>query len=257
MADDVQGTGSTGGPPTGGAWDLLPAYALDALDDLERRAVERLLETDPDARVALDEYRDVVAAFTVDAPAPAHLRSQTLAAVQDLAAAPTTPFSAPAGAPARRTSPQGAQRAPRRWGVALAAVAAVAAFAVPTTLAVQAVQEQRSLQEQADVVAQMLADPDARLVAAPVAGGGDASVLVSGDHALFTTAALPAAGPDEDYQLWVIDDGTISSAGVLTVRDGATTALVDASPGRVVAVTVEPAGGSEQPTTDPVVALET
>ncbi|MGO1336797.1 MAG: RskA family anti-sigma factor, partial [Cellulosimicrobium funkei] len=46
--------------------DLLPAYALDAVDDVERRAVERLLAADPDARRELDEYRDVVAAFTVE-----------------------------------------------------------------------------------------------------------------------------------------------------------------------------------------------
>ncbi|MGO1342642.1 MAG: RskA family anti-sigma factor, partial [Cellulosimicrobium funkei] len=37
--------------------DLLPAYALDAVDDVERRAVERLLAADPDARRELDEYR--------------------------------------------------------------------------------------------------------------------------------------------------------------------------------------------------------
>ena len=39
--------------------DLLPAYALDAVDDVERRAVERLLAADPDARRELDEYNDL------------------------------------------------------------------------------------------------------------------------------------------------------------------------------------------------------
>ncbi|MDF2808098.1 MAG: hypothetical protein K0S43_3044 [Cellulosimicrobium sp.] len=255
--------------------DLLPAYALDAVDDVERRAVERLLAADPDARRELDEYRDVVAAFAVESAPPPALRDAVLARVAasaEAGAAPGTVTSAGSDvepATGKDTSAgEGtgdgvvvdlavARRARRRrWTGLAAAVAAVVAVAVPTTVAVRATQEQSRLQEQADAIAQMLADPDATILRGEVAGGGQASVLAAGDDMYFRASDLPDAGDDRDYQLWVVEaDGAVVSAGVLDVRDGSTSRLVQDEPGVGMAVTVEPAGGSEQPTADPVVAL--
>ncbi|WP_435737137.1 anti-sigma factor [Cellulosimicrobium sp. PMB13] len=274
MADETFGPGSAGQDDRrpddgrGDAWDLLPAYALDAVDDLDRRAVERLLAADPAARQALDEYRDVVAAFVVEHEPPAAARDAVLARVATTpqaerasatgpAPSSTDPLARPEG-----TVPSGggpaAARARVRWGLVAAAAAAVVAVAVPTTVAVRATQEQSRLQAEADVVAQMLADPTATILRGDVAGGGEASVLVAGDDYLFRATDLPAVGADEDYQLWVVgDDGGVTSAGVLADRDGTVQQLVRDAPGVGVAVTVEPEGGSEQPTTDPVVALVT
>ncbi|MFE6236285.1 anti-sigma factor domain-containing protein [Cellulosimicrobium sp. NPDC057862] len=263
--------------------DLLPAYALDAVDDVERRAVERLLASDPDARRELDEYRDVVAAFAVESAPPPGLRDAVLARV---AASPGT-GAAPGAVPSARSDAgpdAGSDEAPRtgtdtsagegagdgvvvdlaaarrarrrRWTGLAAAVAAAVAVAVPTTVAVRATQEQSRLQEQADAIAQMLADPDATILHGDVEGGGQASVLAAGDDMYFRASDLPDAGDDRDYQLWVVEaDGAVVSAGVLDVRDGSTSRLVQDEPGVGMAVTVEPAGGSEQPTADPVVAL--
>lgn len=232
--------------------DLLPAYALDAVDDVERRAVERLLAADPDARRELDEYRDVVAAFAVESDPPPALRDAVLARV---AAATVPPAGESTGgvvvdlAAARR-----ARR--RRWTGLAAAVAAVVAVAVPTTVAVRATQEQSRLEARADAIERMLADPDATILHGDVAGGGQASVLAAGDDMYFRASDLPDAGDDRDYQLWVVEpDGAVVSAGVLDVQDGSTSRLVQGEPGVGMAVTVEPAGGSEQPTTEPVVAL--
>lgn len=232
--------------------DLLPAYALDAVDDVERRAVERLLAADPDARRELDEYRDVVAAFAAESDPPPALRDAVLARV---AAATVPPAGESTGgvvvdlAAARR-----ARR--RRWTGLAAAVAAVVAVAVPTTVAVRATQEQSRLEARADAIERMLADPDATILHGDVAGGGQASVLAAGDDMYFRASDLPDAGDDRDYQLWVVEpDGAVVSAGVLDVQDGSTSRLVQGEPGVGMAVTVEPAGGSEQPTTEPVVAL--
>lgn len=255
--------------------DLLPAYALDAVDDVERRAVERLLAADPDARRELDEYRDVVAAFTVESAPPPALRDAVLARVAASAEAGAAPGAVTSAgsdvepATGKDTSAgEGtgdgvvvdlavARRARRRrWTGLAAAVAAVVAVAVPTTVAVRATQEQSRLQEQADAIAQMLAEPDATILRGEVAGGGQASVLAAGDDMYFRASDLPDAGDDRDYQLWVVEaDGAVVSAGVLDVRDGSTSRLVQDEPGVGMAVTVEPAGGSEQPTADPVVAL--
>ncbi|MEN5074403.1 anti-sigma factor [Isoptericola cucumis] len=246
MADD---------DPTREAWELLPAYALDAVDDLERRVVERLLASDPQARRALDEYRDVVAAFAVDEAPPAHVRGEVLDRVARTPQAPS-PARGAAGT-AGAAVPAGARRRRRALVAALAAAAAVA-VAVPTTIAVVEHRETVRLEAQADRVAQMLADPDARLVTGPIAGGGEATALVSGDDVLVSAAGMPDPGEGHDWQLWVVAGDSPEPAGLMPASSGGVSrALVEGGAGEVVAVTLEPEGGSEQPTTDPVVALET
>ncbi|OCI30353.1 anti-sigma factor [Oerskovia enterophila] len=259
--DDTRDTGQTGdsrdtgsgpgGPDADDPRDLLAAYALDAVDDLDRRVVDRLLTTDPDARRELDEHRAVVAAFTVDTPPPAGLRDQVLERVA------STPQVAAVQAGRADPRPGRSARPPRRWAVVAAVAAAVVAVAVPTTLAVQARQEQVRLQTQADAVASMLADPAAEIVRGEMVGGGDASALVSGDRVLFSVSDLPQAGAAEDYQLWLVEGDRMVSAGVFDARDGSAALLVEAAGSAGVAVTLEPAGGSPQPTSDPLVVLET
>jgi anti-sigma-K factor RskA len=271
--------GATRDDARGDVRDLLPGYALDALDDLERRSVERLLESDADARRALDEYREVVASFTVDTEPPAALRASVLDRVRntpqvfgtsasaeapgsDESSGTATPSPATAVPPGQRPTVGGdvvdlsARRRNRRWGVALTAVAAAAAIAVPTTIAVQVTAERDRLREQSEIVSEMLVDPDASILRGTVAGGGQASVLVADDDMFFRADDLPEPGAGRAYQLWVVaEDGSVSSAGVLSVRDGETASLVQGVEGIGMAVTVEPEAGSEQPTTDPVVVL--
>src|SRR5699024_781939 len=100
-----------------------------------------------------------------------------------------------------------------------------------------------------------LARPGARLVQAPVTGGGTATAIVAEGATLFTAQDLPALD-GRDYQLWIVADGAATSAGLLEVSDGGTLADVAAlAPEAALAVTVEPSGGSPQPTTEPLVVL--
>ncbi|MFI6423475.1 anti-sigma factor domain-containing protein [Promicromonospora sp. NPDC050880] len=280
MADDLRAD-----RPHADVWDLLPGYALDALDDAERRAVDRLLASDADARRALDEYRDVVASFAVEAEPPAALRASVLDRVRSTPQVPgpdvadvaetgtavpaaTPPAATPpaAASPAAEPSSEGAgavvdladRRRRRRWGTVVAAVAAAAAIAVPTTIAVQVSAERDRLREQAQAVSEMLADPDSSILRGAVEGGGEATVLVADDDMFFQAEGLPEPGQGRAYQLWVVaGDGSVSSAGVLALRDGTASSLVRDSDGVGMAVSVEPAAGSEQPTTTPVVVLGT
>lgn len=262
MADQTTATGPGGVPDD--VWDLLPGYAMDALDDAEREAVEQLLASDADARRALDEYRDVLAAFVVEAEPPAALRSSVLAQVQGTPQLHDQTTTATGPAPDAAAPTSGAtvvdldarRRRRRRWGTAVAAVAAAAAIVVPSTIAVQVTAERDRLREQAEVVSQMLADPDSAVLRASVEGGGEASVLVSGDDMFFHAEGLPALDPGKAYQLWVVeDDGSVSSAGLLALRGDQTTALVQGEHGVGMAVSVEPESGSEEPTTAPIVVL--
>ena len=65
---------------------------------------------------------------------------------------------------------------------------------------------------------------------------------------------------DEDFQLWLTrPDGSVYSAGTLSVDEEGFVLPALATPQDEetdgVAVTVEPEGGSEQPTSDPVMAM--
>ena len=230
--------------------DLLGAWAVDAVDDVERRAVERLLREDPDAAEEARELRAVVGrlAGTSTAEPPAELRQRVLDAIED---APQD--HAPRGTPAhadRRATPR---RGQLRWWAAAAAV--LAAVAVPTGIAIQQDQRADRAEQQVQAITEALAEPDAELVTAPVTGGGHAAMVRSADGALVALRDLPALA-DRDYQLWVIEDDAPSSAGILHARDGRATAEVADAPGdAALAVTIEPTGGSAQPTTDPVVVL--
>ncbi len=58
--------------------NLIPAYAIGALDDNERIALEKLLETDTEAQQIMQEYTAIAEVLTFavpERPAPAHLKA--------------------------------------------------------------------------------------------------------------------------------------------------------------------------------------
>jgi anti-sigma-K factor RskA len=166
------------------------------------------------------------------------------------------------------TAGSAAERAQRRWfqrpaGYLVAAAAAVALF-VGGTFAGQALYgnpNEQFAQEQAAGLAEINAASDTQRASTQTADGQDATLVWSGDLGLSAIIVddLPALGDDQDYQLWYIGAagpvpaGTFDSDGsgtVWRVLDGTMTA------GDTVGVTVEPKGGSEQPTRDPIVAIQ-
>lgn len=92
---------------------------------------------------------------------------------------------------------------------------------------------------------------------------GDATATLLWSNSL-GLSALAMDGASEApsghvYQLWYIGDGDIRDAGVMTasVDDGSWQLLEgEMHAGDAVGVTVEPTGGSESPTTDPIVVIE-
>ncbi|MFZ5872388.1 MAG: anti-sigma factor domain-containing protein [Actinomycetota bacterium] len=89
----------------------------------------------------------------------------------------------------------------------------------------------------------------------PATGRG--TVIVAGERVLVVGDGVPDPGDGRAYQLWFIGDDGPGSAGMHADADGHVWA--DARgirPGEAVGVTVEPAGGSDQPTTDPVLLAE-
>jgi len=226
---------------------LTGAYALDALNQVERKAFERHLRTCATCTIEVMEFRESAAGLAervAQAP-PEELRARVMAQISRT----------------RQLSPGPRASLPRpslRQVLASAAAAVVLAGAAGLGgVAWQAHRTSHEAQVEAGRIASVMTDPARIEVVHTVAGGGSAAVVVAHGQAVFAADQLPAAKSGKAYQLWVIRGTVIRSAGLLKVQDGQTKAVVsDVTLNDIVAVTVEPDGGSKQPTTTPIVGLQ-
>ncbi|GAA4972487.1 anti-sigma factor [Actinoplanes utahensis] len=233
---------------------LIGAYALDAVDDLERAAFERHLRDCSSCLTDVSELREAatrLADNTWSAPPP-RMRADVMAAIGRTRQLP------PADTGNLRT---GREAPTVRWRARVAAYAAALVLAAGTGATVYAVQEQR-VREQSITAAEarqreartqaVLAAPDLRVHTAPMTGGGRVTVASSAAQgaAVVSVRADTVVGPDQALQLWTIR-GTEKpvSAEVLAAGRQQAAYVVDGIPDHdVVAVSLEPAGGSAQPT---------
>ena len=167
------------------------------------------------------------------------------------------------GAPATDLTQRRAQRhvrrerPRRRWLAAVAAgVILVGGGAVVAGLHPW---DQSSQTQQLTVADQVLQAPDAQHAEQALAGGGTATVVRSPSvgRAVVVTDDLPAAPAGKVYQLWLQSPtGALTSAGLMPPASDQTVLLDgDASASTGVGITVEPAGGSTQPTTKPIALI--
>lgn len=235
---------------------LSGAYAVDALDDVERRRFEEHLRHCSDCRAEVDSLRETAGLLGSDdlvAP-PASMRDQVLAGIAGIR--PLPPETSPvvetgdddlAARRARRT-----RRLPGA-GLLLAAAAVVLIAAAGITSWVRGPDEGGA---GPTVAEQVLVADDALRVEKKFPGGAMATVVVSRDvgRAVILTEDMPGAPEGRDYQLWLqTPAGEMQPAGLMPdTRDA--TVLLDGEASRAtgVGITVEPDGGSERPTTEPI-----
>ena len=263
--------------------NLSGAYALNALDPAEKEAFEAFIAESPETRYEVTELLDtaVVLGLAVDPIQPsADLRASImdkialtpqLAPLSQAAPAALPTVSDTEVAPAVVTaasfdSPSASERkASARWftrpAAVLASMAAAVALIAGGVLVSNTVMDGQANQAQADKLALIMAAPDKQQVTADVAGGGSATVAWSNANASSVVmvdgvAVLPS---DKVYELWYIGEGGPVSAGTFSAANGTTWRVLDGamSAGDKVGVTVEPQGGSKQPTTDPIMVIET
>ena len=146
-----------------------------------------------------------------------------------------------------------------RLAVAVAGVGILVALALGTLL----INDQHRLHmdaAQRGQIAAILNAPDADIMTVPARPHGSATVVMShAAHALvLTTARLPALPSTECYQVWVMGTHRMRSAGRLpSPKLGMTAPMIVAgiAPGDRMGVTVEPSGGSQHPTSPPMLML--
>jgi anti-sigma-K factor RskA len=249
--------------------ELAAGHALGALSDDDARAFAAALAEHPEWTPLVDQDAATAAALAEavdDVAPPAHLRAELLARIAAPAppapdaaetlfadvAAPPPAGEAPESAPPKRGWPA------RAWFALAASIALIAAIGIGATVIVQ-----QSLRTPAVVALdQIEAAPDAQKASATVAEGGSATLHWSESlgKAVLVTEGLPDIGSDESFEMWFVRGDAATPAGVFAGGDS-TTALLSPGmkPGDVIAVTVEPAGGSPdgQPSSDPILAVAT
>jgi Anti-sigma-K factor rskA len=142
-----------------------------------------------------------------------------------------------------------------------AAAAALALFAGGVAVGTVLDNDNPRMEAQADSLAELYAAPDAMRSSADVAGDGTATLVWSEqlDRSAIVFDDLAALPVDSVYEAWYINsDGVATPAGTFRVnRGGLVHHLLEGSlgGGGTVGVTIEPQGGSDAPTTKPIVLL--
>ncbi len=211
--------------------ELATPYALHAVSDAERAAIERQVAAAPPsvAEAFRDEVRaaretmTAVSAATAAEP-PTHLRAAVLAAVQSNAV--------------RRS----------RWRTAILAAAGAIVVALAAFGAGIAMRPSPT----PSMAEQIMAAPDVRTVSGQL-GGGTATVVFSRDRnaGVLVMNNVPPPSQGTVYQMWLIGDNGPTSAGTMNtaaVAPSTTDILTNLGNSTVLAFTVEPGNGSPQPT---------
>jgi anti-sigma-K factor RskA len=211
--------------------ELATPYALNAISDSERVAIDRQLAAAPttvadafgDEVRVVRETMAVISAATAAEP-PDRLRAAVLAGIQ----ADT----------ARRS----------RWRTAVLAAAAAIVVALAAFGAGVALRPPPT----PTTAEQIMAAPDVRTVSADVAGG-KATVVFSRDRnaGMLLMNNVPPPSLGTVYQMWLVGDKGPVSAGTMdtaAVTPSTTHMFADLGNSSVLAFTVEPGNGSPQPT---------
>lgn len=228
---------------------LSGAYAVDALDDVERARFEQHLAVCAECQAEVAGLRETSALLgaSADVPPPPALRDRLLAEIRTVRPLPPV---VPSSAPVPSTRPLW-----RRLAVA-AAVVAVVGGGVAT--AVELTRDDQ-VQVQPSPVDQVLNAADARSVTVDLPGEGELRLVrsVSQGKAVLVTTDMPAPPPGKVYELWLQADGKFLPAGLMESAGDRTVLLEgDAAAAEGAGITVEPAGGSPQPTTVPLAMFD-
>jgi hypothetical protein len=273
--------------------DLAAGNALHTLTPREQERFDRLRAEHESVREEAAEFEETVAMLDLAAPPvqpSAALKNSLMAAIQNLPqlsadaavdapvaevqALPTavpdvdeapvsTPIATPAPAAAATPVVGAAERkAASRWrrsavGMVVGAAAAVGLIfggvGLANTFGGGSLTQTVALAEinaASDVQRAKVSMDDATATLVWSGELGKSALLVDG------LGSLPS---DKVYELWYIGEGGPVSAGTFSAANGTTWRVLDGamSAGDKVGVTVEPQGGSKQPTTDPIMVIET
>lgn len=234
---------------------LSGAYAIDALDDIERAQFERHLSGCPECQAEVASLREAGSLLTETATLapPAALRDRVLAGI-----ATVRPLPPVVPTPSVEEVPGHSRRRfrPLTLAAAAAAVIALGAGGVvwqpwdgPTT----------SQSPTLSAVDQVLQADDAEQYVQEFPDGSSAVLTRSKslNKAVIVTDDMAPPPDGKVYELWLEHEGIgMVPAGLMPVKADAVV-LLEGDPATAVGagITIEPAGGSEEPTGDTVALI--
>ncbi|MFD0261107.1 anti-sigma factor domain-containing protein [Kitasatospora indigofera] len=241
---------------------LTGAFAAHALPDPERTEFRRHLERCPACALEVQEFRAALARVGAAEAAdpPPGLEARVMAAITSVRqVGPGGPDLVDEGDGWQERRRRRFARSWLRFALAASVAAAISLGAVAVHQhqdAQRAEQQSAQLQEQTAAFSHLLTAPDARTSTA-TAGSGAGTVVWSRSRqqAGFLAGALPSLTAGKVYELWFDDAGAARPAGLLATSTGSVLLKGPIGGATGVGVTVEPAGGSLQPTGPPVMAL--
>lgn len=223
---------------------LATPYALHAVGDAEAAEIARRLAAAP-AQVAnafvgeVRATRETMAAISASTALepPPELRVRLLNAVEGVA-----------------DEDRGGRSAVQaRWRVVV--LAAAAAISIGLAAIGLGLAMRPAPQTAAPPIAErVLSAPDVRTVSGQLTAGGTATLVFSREQnaGVLVMNNVVAPNPGSVYQMWLVGTKGAISAGTLdaaAARPSAKTVVSDLGDSQVLAFTVEPSGGSAQPTT--------
>ena len=253
------------------------SYVLHALDPSEVEEFEAHLAVCPTCSQEVVEFCETAAELsllaTVSAPPPPALRGSVLSAISGVRVLPPEPptEAEPEPEPLRAPEPvEVAVAAPvdelalrrQRRMTRLLSLAVAAAMVVALSLGAWVVDLNRQRDAQiasTTLETQLYSAPDVETYPVALANGARASFVASKslNRALFTSSALPSVGEDRTYQLWTLQGEQATRdnlvAGGSAVKQWFSGPVADSS---ALAVSIEPAGGSAQPTAANILTVQ-
>lgn len=245
--------------------ELAEIYALDAVSDDERAMIDDYVNDAPEGAEFFQRVREaretLAVSFTAQDEPPAGLFGNIMERITQEATAPAAaePAAPAAVSPAvddlaaARAKREERQRAggARRWIVGVAAAAVIGLGGIGVGAYVSA---------QNDPVNQVLQAQDVQKQSAPVPGGGTATISASSakDSFVVLMDGVAPAPEGKVYQLWTLpkDGSAPVPQGTMDAQTLSKPAVVKGlSSASSVAITVEPAGGSQAPTSAPVLVV--
>lgn len=241
--------------------ELKEFYALNVVDAQERREVEQFLREHPEHQPEVDEMisvGDLLALAPEELEPSAGLRSNIMATVR----AESRMSRVATRREARRPLLEwfGGFAGFGRVALGAAAVVLIGALSWNSVLQRGEIQDLQG-EAEANRTAQEQ-DSDSRTIelkgSAATSGASVEVVRVDGERAVLVAEGLSPIDEGKTLQIWVIKDDVPKPGGVFKPGEKLTSTPVGSSleDADMVAITVEPAGGSKAPTTDPMLAAK-
>lgn len=248
---------------------LTGAYAVNALTGAEREQFEQHLATCPDCAEEVGSLRETAARLGASSATqpPERLKQRVLDEIRRTRQQP--PQAATDDVGGEVVDLDRARQRRRTWGTRLAVAAAVVGIGLAGAFGAVALRTQSELDDAREQITagsqrggeitDVVRAPDAQIVNAGAADLAATSVISAEQgKAVFMGEPAQSPPPGRAYQLWFIGDYGYVSGGVMTeAEDGTMSPMVAGVPPgtEAMGVTDEPAGGSRQPTTDPMLEM--